>query len=198
MSDVIYQYTPGEMDWLLLNWMTRMHHDGELEHTLSLGTHTPYAFLSFMAARQLFFKMTDLMNISYAAWFEPCMGNTFMGFYVSPDFRDQHEEKVFWLFDMINLAFTAGAKTVAGLIQERDTTHLTQKLVKLHIRLGYVYCGVVPHFFDGKNCHVVAYTAENWEALRDYGWQTRWRKSRKFDTTAFAQSGVNGVVAAGQ
>ena len=199
MSNVVYQYAPGEMDWLLLNWMSRMHHDGELEHTLSGGMQTPLRFLTFMKDRQLFFRLNELMNITYAAWFEPCMGNAFLGFYVSPDVRDQHEEKVYWLFDMINLAFSAGAKTIAGLIQERETPEVTQKFIKLHLRLGYVYCGMVPYFFDYKHCHVVAYTQENWEALQNGRWQTAWRRSRATgDAAALAGASVNGVVAAAE
>lgn len=196
MSDQIYQYIPGEMDWLLLNWMQRMHHDGELDHTLSQGVHTPFAFLSFMAARRLFFRISELNNITYACWFEPCMGNTFMSYYVAPDTRDQHEEKVFFLFDMINMAFSAGAKSICGFIKERESPQVTQKFIKLHIRLGYIYAGMVPHFFDGENCHAVAYTIENWEALQDGRWQRAWRQSRQsIDAAAIASGSRNGVVA---
>ena len=198
MSDQVYIYQPGEMDWLLLNWMSRMQHDGDLDHTLSQGLHNPFAFLSFMAARQLFFRLTDLNNISYACWFEPCMGNTFMSYYVSPEARDEHEEKVFFLFDMINLAFTSGAKTICGLIQERETPAQTQRFIKIHLRLGYTYAGMVPHFFDGKDCHVVAYTVENWEA-QDGRWQRAWRRSRGIgDATIVASRARNGVGAAAE
>ena len=197
ISDPIYQYVPGQMDWLLLNWMTRMEHDGELTYTLSAGVRTPLVFLNFMAARHLFFRLTELQNISYACWFEPCMGNTFMGFYTSPDIRDQHEEKVFFLFDMINLAFECGTQTICGLVQERDTPNVTSKFIKAHLRLGYTYAGMVPHFFDGKDCHVVAYTIEQWEGNQGGRWQNAWRRSRGI--TASTQStrvSGNGVVAA--
>lgn len=188
-----YRYSPGEMDWLLLHWMTRMKHDNELEHTLSRGAHTPLAFLEFMAQRQLFFRLSDLHNISYAAWFEPLMGNTFLGFYVSPDVRDKHEEKVYFLYDMLNLAFTAGARVVVGLIQERTTARATQKFIKLHIRLGYTYCGFVPHLFDNENCHIVAHTIENWEGQCDGRWQSKWRANRRGAGPTFvASTSLNG------
>lgn len=196
MSETIYQYTPGEMDWLLLNWMQRMHHDGDLEHTLSKAVQTPLAFLSFMAARRLFFRLSELNNIIYAAWFEPCMGSAFMSFYVSPEVRDVHTEKVYWLFDMLNLAFSSGVPTICGFIKERETQAVTEKFIKTHLRLGYQYSGMVPHLFDGHDCHAVSYTVESWEALKDGRWRKKWGAARGIGTTDITSGARNGVVAA--
>lgn len=198
MSD-LYKYEPGHMDWFLLNWMSRMQADGELNHTLSLGLHTPLAFLNFMAQRALYFRLDGFNNVTYAAWFEPIMGNCFMSFYVSPSVRNVQEEKVFFLFDMINMAFAAGVRTIVGLIQERDRPELTQKFIKLHLRLGYEYCGRVPYLFDNKHCYVVAYTIENWEAAQHGRWQSRWRRDRELaSATAPTGAALNGTDAGEQ
>lgn len=190
----IYKYEPGDMDWLLLNWMLAMKHDGELSHTLSQRVQTPATFLNFVSQRPLYYRLSELQTVTYVAWFEPIMGNAFMGFYIAPSARDQHEEKVFFLFDMLNMAFVSGVKVIVGLIQERATPFLTQKFIKLHMRLGYNYSGVVPCLFDGKDCHVVAYTATNWEALQDGRWQSRWRRNRELaNAAAAAGRSVNGA-----
>jgi len=176
----IYEYYAcKELDWILLNWMSRMEADGELTKTLSVGNGTPTYMLQFFQNRRLFFTTDEFGNLTRACWIEPCMGSVFIGFYIHPNVRADQKGKVFFLYDMINAIFNQGVPVIAGFIQERPTSEETSKFIKLHERLGYRYRGFVPHFFDGRDCHIVAITKENWEQGTE--WKRRWEKARGID-----------------
>lgn len=177
MSLNIYQYYPcKELDWMLLGWMNRMQADGELEKTISVNNGTPSLFLQFFQNRRLFFTTDDFGNLTRACWLEQCMGSVFIGYYIHPDARRDQLNKVFFLYDILELIFSHGVPVVVGFIQERATTKETGKFIFLHERLGYKYRGFVPQFFDGKNCHIVAFTKEDWDVGN--GWKTRWQSAR--------------------
>ena len=109
MIDVV-RWVPGESDWTLLNWYTRMDHDGELEHTLSRSVRSPSAFLNFFAQRALFYRLGTFEDITHAAWFELSMGSAFLSYYVSPGYRSHQKENCFFLYDMIDMAMRDGVQ----------------------------------------------------------------------------------------
>lgn len=177
MARQIYQYVPcAEMDWVLLQWLDRMRNDRELNKVFSQGAHAPSSFLAMMQApRQLFFQLDGLGNLKYACWLEPCMGNVFLGYYAQPAYR-KNREGVHFLFDVFEYVFNAGVGTIAGFIQERKTPEETQAFIKLHEKMGYTYRGFIPLMFDGKDCHVVALTAEDW--AKPNKMKERWKRER--------------------
>lgn len=181
MSDElsIYEYYPEpQLDWMLLGWLNRMGSDGELSKTLSLGNGAPSTFLQFFQQRRLFFTVDAFNNLTRACWIEPCMGSIFLSYYIHPDVRADQKEKVGFLFDMISAIFESGVPVVVGFIQERDNRDETDQFIELHKRLGYTYRGSVPHFFDGKDCHIVAITSEDWRT-KPNEWKTRWQQWRR-------------------
>lgn len=172
----IYQYLPGEADWILLNWMNKMKGEGDLEHTLSEGLHTPRAFLNFFAARYLFYTLDSFANIQYAIWFEPCMGSAFMSYYVDSSTRSKDMGRIWFLYDMMHRAFEQ-VNTLACFVKEREYPDDTAHFIGILERLGFQRCGVVPYFFDGQHCHVTMMTKVMWE--RNNGrLKRRWIRER--------------------
>ena len=166
MVDVI-QYTPGrDMDYALLNWMERMINDQDIDKTLTSAQKTPSKFLEFFRVRPLFFQVDDLSNIKRACWFEPCMGSAFWGIWIHPGARTTEPKANIQFADfMINEAFKSGIPTLVGLIKDRPTIAETAKFIMLHSKAwGFSYQGKVPKFFEGRDCHIVALTAEDWQA----------------------------------
>lgn len=178
MDKNIYLYQPGvDMDYVLLHWLERMRHDGEIHKVVSKHNHTPSTFLAlFGPPRQLFFKLDDLGNLALACWIEPCMGSVFLAYYAQPAYR-KHREVAHFIFDCFDMVFTAGIPSLCGLIQERPTPEETSAFIKLHEKLGYTYRGNLPKFFDGKDCHLVAMTQEDWAT--DNAMKRRWRAHRQ-------------------
>ena len=178
----IYEYFPcPEMDWMLLGWMNRMKSDGELSKTINCGDGTPSEFLAFFRPRRLFVTVDEFNNLTRACWIEMCMGSVFLGYYISPAARADHKNKVFFLYDIIGAVFSSAehnVPVVAGFIQQRPTPEETNKFIALHVRLGYTYRGFIPKFFDGKDCHIVAMTREDWEGM-DSEWKRSWMADRE-------------------
>lgn len=179
MASETYRYIPcEEADWMLLQWLSRMKYDGELDKTLSKGTQSPSAFLAFFnpVLRQLFFQIDDFGNIKRACWVEMTMGSVFLSYYAAPGHR-RHRDTPFFIFDCFDMVFQAGIPVICGLIQERPTQKETMNFIRLHEKMGYEYCGWIPKFFDGCTCHLVALTKESWENLG--GPKKHWEKARK-------------------
>lgn len=178
MALQIYQYYPcRELDWMLLNWMTRMERDEELNKTISVGNGTPSMFLQFFQNRRLYFTADDFGNLTRACWIEACMDSVFIGYYIHPDARRDEKNKVFFLYDILDEIFKLGVPVVVGFIQERPSTKETKQFVFLHERLGYTYRGFVPKFFNGEDCHIVAMTEDDWAKGNE--WKRRWEQERK-------------------
>lgn len=163
MDNTVYRYSPSQqMDYILLQWLERMRHDGELSKVISSGNHAPSSFLSFMGPpRVLWFQLDSLGNLSYACWVEPVMGSVFLSYYAQPAFR-RNREVLYFIYDIRDMLFKAGVPVICGLIQERETYDETKAFLKLHSNIGYTYRGALPNFFDGKDCHLVAITKEDW------------------------------------
>lgn len=176
----IYEYYPcPELDYMLLGWLQRMAADGELDKTISCGNGTPSEFLMFFRHRRLFFTVDEFNNLSRACWVESCMGSVFIGYYIHPNARTDQANKVYFLYDIIDAIFRHGdtVPVIVGFIQQRPTQHETEKFIQTHVRLGYTYRGYMPKFFDGKDCHIVAITREDWEGLNNE-WKRRWATAR--------------------
>ena len=179
LAEGVYQYQPNERnDWILLNWLNRMNHDGELNHTLSEGVHNASAFLLFFRTRPLFVKVDDFENVTHAVWLEFSMGSVFLSFYVHPAHRRFQKRTLSFLLDIIDKLFEEGVNCIAGVIQERATPELTDKFIRQHERLGYHYSGCIPEFFDGKNAHIVSMTKAQWEQHNGRG-KRQWRAEKQ-------------------
>lgn len=180
MNSEVYQYfSCKEMDYILLNWLERMRHDGELDKVISRNNQSPSTFLlMFQQPRQLFFKLDNLGNIAYAAWVEPCMGSVFFSFYTSLSHRRKREGLRF-LCDMFRMVFDAGVPIICGFIQQRPTPKEMSNAIQMHKKLGYRYRGYLPHFFDGKTCHVVTLSKEDFEAKDELNKNRRMAYSKK-------------------
>ena len=164
----VHRYVPStEMDSILLVWRAVMVAEGEFAHTFSQTVEAPSAFLHFFDHRPLVFTIDEFGNIVHAAWIELCMGSVFLSYYVAKGARYQQKKKYQFLYDIIDQAFREGANSVVGVIQERDTPEATQSFIEIHRRLGYVYGGRLPKFFDGKTAHLVTITNTRWATLED-------------------------------
>lgn len=177
MDRQVYQYHPSQqMDYILLQWLERMRHDGELDKVISKGNQSPSTFLHLMGTpRVLWFQLDSLGNLAYACWCEYVMGSMFLNYYAQPAYR-KNREVAHFIFDMFDMIFKAGIPVICGMIQERPTPEETEAFIKLHEKMGYQRCGMVPHFFDGKNCYFVALTAEEW--AKPNKMKARWEKAR--------------------
>ena len=136
----------------------------ELSKTFSQAQQSPSRFFDFFKVRPLFYQFNDFDLIKRACWFESCMGSAFWGMWIDPGARHTEPKANLMFADfMINEAFKSGINTLAGLIQQRPSHIETIKFIWMHERgWGFEYCGCVPYFFDGKDCHIVALTAERW------------------------------------
>lgn len=152
--------------------------EGDLEHTLSLSVRSPSAFLNFFQTRPLIYCLDELLNITHAAWVEPCMGSVFLSYYVAPAARARQKEKCYFLYDVIDRVFQDGVNCVVGIIQERETPSMTDEFIKIHERLGYTYSGRLPYFFDGKTAHLVSMSRRDWEQ-NNGRFKIRWRRERQ-------------------
>lgn len=159
----VYRYQPGEVDWLLLNWLTVMRNSGDIDHTLSAGMNNPSTFLQFFRVRALLYTLDDMQNISRAVWVEPVMGSVFFSMWIGAGQRFFDRESVMFYFDAIQRCYNEGANTIAGIIKERATPQITDAFIRQHERVGYVYSGRLENFFDGAHAHLVAMTREQWE-----------------------------------
>ena len=178
LDNRVYQYSPSpQMDYILLQWMERMRHDGELDKTISKANQSPYTFLAFFQQpRQLWFQLDELGNLSLACWIEPCMGSVFLSYYAQPAYR-KNREVAHFIFDCFDMIFKAGIPVICGLIQQRPTEQEMEAFLKLHEKMGYIRSGKLPKFFDGKDCHIVCLTAENWSKPNKM--KERWERNRK-------------------
>lgn len=178
-SDAI-AYNPAEAyhDYLLLGWLQRMQNDGEADKVIHPRTQAPGLFLSFFRPpeRHLFFKVNNYGNLSHACWFERIMDGVFVSYYVDPNFRGFDDEKYFMFFDLIDEAFALGMTTVCGLIQERPTPKETRKFLRVHRAMGYRHSGTLPLVFNGKDCHLVSMTKDEWDEL-DSVLKRRWKQA---------------------
>lgn len=177
MARQVYQYIPSQqMDYILLQWLERMRHDGELDKIISKGNQAPASFLGLMGnPRSLWFQLDSLGNIAYACWIEYAMGSIFLSYYAQPAFR-KNREVAHFIFDMFEMIFGAGIPVICGLIQERPDEDENEAFLRLHEKMGYQRCGMLPHFFDGKNCYLVALTAESW--AKPNKMKMRWERDR--------------------
>lgn len=108
------------------------------------------------------------------------MGSVFLSYYAQPAYR-KNREVAHFIFDCFDMVFKAGIPVICGLIQQRLTPEETNNFIRLHAKMGYQWRGRLPYFFDGKDCHMVALTKEDWEKpnLRLAKMQERWRKNRE-------------------
>ena len=180
--DEIYQYQPSpEHDFLLLQWLNVLCASKEIDKTFTSVHQAPSRFLAFFTGRPLFFQVNEFGNIKRACWFEPCMGSAFWGMWIDEGARYLEPKANIAFADyMINQAL-ATVPVIVGLIQERASLVETAKFVALHQKAwGFKYRGTVPHFFEGKDCHIVALTAEDWhtwvaEKAAKHSSQKRWQ-----------------------
>ena len=177
MDRTVYQYYPSiQQDYILLQWLERMRHDGELDKIISKGNQSPSTFLNLMGnPRRLWFQLDSLGNLSYACWVEYAMGAMFLSYYAQPAYR-KNREVAHFIFDVFESLFSNGIPVICGLIQERPTPEEMDAFLKLHEKMGYKRCGMLPYFFDGKNCHLVALTAEDW--AKPNAMKARWQRAR--------------------
>lgn len=177
MDRIVYQYMPSPaMDYILLQWLERMRHDGELDKIISKGNQAPSTFLHFMGSpRALWFQLDSLGNLAYACWIESVMGSIFLSYYAQPAYR-KNREVAHFIFDMFDMIFKSGIPVICGLIQERPNEEEHEAFLRLHEKMGYQRAGMLPHFFDGKHCYLVALTAESWD--KPNVMKARWQRAR--------------------
>ena len=204
-SKSIYIYQTNELlDYVILQWLERMRRDNELTFTLSESVRTPLQFLCFFINRPLLYRVDAFGNLTHACWFEFTMGSAFMSYYVLPEARVHHKQKVFFLYDCIDAAFMTGINSIAGLIQHRATDDITRRFINIHERLGYTYSGRAEQFFDGRDCHLVSMTRDAWENNNN-GWKSAWRRHYAgtgggqpvVDAAGIGHGEPNGAAAAG-
>lgn|SRR6185503_12288953 len=160
-------YRPGlDGDFALLHFYARLVADGDLDKLLGSSVHPLAAFMKhFTDPQAIVFYLADDKGWWTAAWLFPMAGGGAYGLWLREDKRAAGSRKA---MNFIMETLAVGLTRYPVLV---NATHQEDVVAKTE-RLGYTYVGKIPFLFDGKDCHLLRMTGEQfWPRFE------RWKKA---------------------
>lgn len=140
------RYQPGNaaLDYIVINWHSKLVHRPEFAWTFCKGMESPAEFLHFfMAQKVLILELDNNHNVEQAIWFEPSMSGAYVGFWSDDHIRGKRRTSLF--LRVVTLAFD-NVPVLLSTIKDRENV---DSFLTMHGKLGFVVMGKIPYVFDG-------------------------------------------------